>query len=498
VLSPKTHRMGDGMRILMWFRSDLRTADNTALSHAFEASVRRGGEPGGVIGLFLLTPGQWGAHDWGAPKVDFVLRCVRELSKELRALNVPLLIRSIDSFDQAPDAIEGLCGEFGCQGLAFNREYELNEVRRDDAVTKRLEQTGVKVRAYTDQTIVRPGTIRTNAGDHYSVYSPFKKSLLEHLTNEGVPETLQRPKKQAPIDLEGDDVPESIDGFALQPVEIRNLWPAGERDAEARLKDFIKQSLDAYKEQRDFPGVDGTSRLSAHLAAGSISPRTCIHAALKAVGWSPGDKLDPRRRDGAFTWISEVLWREFYKHLTAAHPRLSMGKPFKPETDAIEWSYDEEHLGAWKQGRTGFPIVDAAMRQLLETGWMHNRLRMIAAMFLTKDLLIDWRLGERHFMQHLVDADLANNNGGWQWSASTGTDAAPYFRIFNPESQSKKFDESGEFIRRFVPELRDIGAPDIHNPTDEQRTTTDYPKPIINHGEARERAIAAFKELSPA
>jgi deoxyribodipyrimidine photo-lyase len=264
------------------------------------------------------------------------------------------------------------------------------------------------------------------------------------------------------------------------------------------LDEFIKKRLDEYKDRRDLPGVDGTSRLSPHLAAGTISPRTCLRAALDAAGWKEGDKLDPRRRDGAFTWISEVLWREFYKYLIAAHPRLSMGKPFKPETDDIEWSYDEDELEAWKTGRTGYPIVDAAMRQLLQTGWMHNRLRMIAAMFLTKDLLIDWRLGERHFMQHLVDGDLASNNGGWQWSASTGTDAAPYFRIFNPESQSKKFDESGDFIRRFIPELRDVEAPDIHNPTSEQRESAGYPEPIVDHAEARERAIEAFKSLSPA
>ncbi len=291
-----------------------------------------------------------------------------------------------------------------------------------------------------------------------------------------------------------DAVPTSVEGFAS--TVPANLWPAGEAEALRRLELFTVERMKQYKAQRDLPGINGTSTLSPYLAIGAISARTCLAAAARANG----GKLDSGD-EGAMTWISELVWREFYKQVLVAFPRVCMNRAFKPGTERLAWRDDDDDFAAWCEGRTGYPIVDAAMRCLVKTGWMHNRLRMITAMFLTKDLLLDWRKGERFFMQQLIDGDLSQNNGGWQWSASTGTDAAPYFRIFNPFSQSAKFDADGAFIRQWVPELRDVVGEDIHNPGELPgllRLKLDYPSPIVDHDEARERALAAFKAVGSA
>ena len=275
---------------------------------------------------------------------------------------------------------------------------------------------------------------------------------------------------------------------------LRRLWPAGEAAAQRRLAEFADTALGRYDSQRDFPALPGTSQLSPYLATGVLSPRQCLHAALAANGgeFASGNT-------GAVSWINELLWREFYKHVLVGYPRVSMGRAFRAETEALAWRDAPADLEAWQQGRTGIPIVDAAMRQLLATGWMHNRLRMIVAMFLTKNLLIDWRAGERWFMQHLIDGDLAANNGGWQWSASTGTDAVPYFRLFNPLSQSKRFDPDGRFIRQWVPELAGLDARDIHHPAalGGPFGVPGYPAPIVDLPRSRERALAAFRNLPP-
>ncbi|MBY0309284.1 MAG: hypothetical protein K2Q09_11125, partial [Phycisphaerales bacterium] len=271
-------------------------------------------------------------------------------------------------------------------------------------------------------------------------------------------------------------------------------WPAGESAAERRLDAFCSSRLTGYRAERDAPALDATSVLSPYLAVGAISPRRCIAAAAGRNGGGL-DSGDP----GAAAWISEVIWREFYRHIVVHFPRVSMGRAFKPATDRLQWSRDERLLAAWAGGRTGFPIVDAGMRQLAATGWMHNRVRMIVAMFLSKDLFLDWRLGERHFMLNLVDGDLAQNNGGWQWSASTGTDAAPYFRVYNPVSQSRAHDPKGVYIRRWVPELRDLPDEHLHDPSllpALLRTPLDYPMPVIDRSTTRARVTAAFKALS--
>ncbi|TVQ32893.1 MAG: deoxyribodipyrimidine photo-lyase [Phycisphaeraceae bacterium] len=472
------------MKPLVWLRADLRARDNTAL----HCACRRSGR--GVLAVFLLAPDQWREHDMAPVRVDFTLRALRELSKTFEGRNIPLLIRRADRFDDAPQTLLKIAREHNCDELHFNREYELNERRRDNAVAELFTQNNIKVHAHHDQLLLEPGTVRTQSGGFYTVYTPFRKAVYAELESRGGVETLDLPKRQPDLPTTPDPVPETINGYEsdINP----EAWPAGEEVARRRLKTFIESRIASYKQDRDTPSIDGTSRLSHHLAAGTISPRQCVATAAEANG----GRLDPGS-PGPAHWISEVVWREFYKHILVGFPRVCMHQPFRLETRAIEWRDDEEGFEAWRQGRTGFPIVDAAMRCLTRTGWMHNRLRMISAMFLTKDLLIDWRLGEKHFMRHLIDGDLASNNGGWQWSASTGTDAAPYFRIFNPASQSRKCDPEGAFIRAWLPELADLDEKSIHDPSQLPgllRSQLDYPEPIVDHRKARDRAIAAFKK----
>jgi deoxyribodipyrimidine photo-lyase len=266
------------------------------------------------------------------------------------------------------------------------------------------------------------------------------------------------------------------------------LWPAGEDEAETRLLRFLNEKAIDYSKNRNDPILDGTSRISPYLALGIISSKKCILEALKINNFEFNSG-----HIGVTKWIDEIVWREFYKNIMFSFPRVSKGQPFQDYSKAILWRYNEDELNAWKEGRTGFPIVDAAMRQLLNEGWMHNRLRMVVAMFFTKNMLHDWRLGEAYFMQNLIDGDFASNNGGWQWSSSTGTDAAPYFRIFNPITQSTNFDKDGIFIKKYVPELKDLDKSVIHNPSIEHRKYCKYPEPILDLKESRLRAIDAFK-----
>lgn len=473
------------MRALVWFRSDLRVQDNPALHRACADADR------GVIGVFLLSPKQWRGHDWADVKVDFALRTLAILSGRLEKLNIPLLIRTVPTFSGASKPLLDIAREHQCDALYYNVEYEVNEHRRDEAVRQRFNRDDLAVRVHHDQAIVRPDALRTSADGFYTVFTPFKRAWVKHLAESGVPKPPGRPKRQPAMPAQADAVPSSVEGFAF-PGSSR-LWPAGEQAARRRLRRFIDQNIARYKSTRDSPADDATSRLSPYLAMGAISARQCLAAALEAND----GRLD-RGRIGPATWISQLVWRDFYRHVLVGFPRVSMNRPFRPETEAVKWRADEDQFRAWCDGLTGVPIVDAGMRQLNETGWMHNRLRMITAMFLTKDLLIDWRRGERHFMRHLIDGDLANNNGGWQWSASTGTDAAPYFRIFNPYLQSRRFDPRGAFIRRYVPELADLDAGSIHEPHKlpaSQRARIEYPLPIVDHATARDRAIAAFRAL---
>lgn len=471
------------MRQLIWLRNDLRIHDNTALSAALQA--------GPSIAVFILSPQQWLAHDDAPCKIDFMLRNLAELHTALASLNVPLLIRSAEQWQQAPAVIGQLCHELQIAAVHVNTEYGCNETQRDAAVTAHLAEQGVGLHSHLDQLLFTPGSILTQSGSYFKVFSQFKKvcyrKLYAHL-----PEPLSSPQAQAPLAIASDPVPSTVKGFNGVSPKLQALWPAGEQAAQQRLTNFTENSIVDYAAQRDFPALSGTSQLSAYLVAGVISIRQCLQAALLA---NRGE-LDSGQQ-GVTTWLNELLWREFYNHILVGYPRVSRNRAFKPETEALPWRNCPHDLLAWQQGRTGFPIIDAAMRQLLATGWMHNRLRMVVAMFLTKNLLIDWRLGERFFMQHLIDGNLAANNGGWQWSASTGTDAVPYFRIFNPVSQAKRFDPNGDFIRHWLPELSHLSAKELHQAklSSDLFSASQYPEPMVDLSASRERALAAFKNL---
>ncbi len=476
--------MGINMQ-LIWLRSDLRVNDNTALCAAMAA--------GPSVAVYLLSPRQWLEHDDAPCKVDFWLRNLHELKQALGELNIPLLVRHAPRWDDAPNVLLDICQRLNINAMHLNEEYGIHETRRDAAVAETLKAKGIEVHSYLDQLLFKPGSVLTKTGMYFQVFSQFRKVCHERLYR-SLPRLVSTPMAQAPLGIASDEIPTHIEGFAPPTGHLRALWPAGEAEARRRLDTFTDVQIDYYQGERDFPAKPGTSQLSAYLAAGVISPRQCLHAALQSnQGEFDSGKV------GAVTWINELLWREFYKHILVGYPRVCRHRAFRAETEALAWRDAPDELAAWQQARTGLPIIDAAMRQLLETGWMHNRLRMVVAMFLSKNLLIDWREGERFFMRHLIDGDLAANNGGWQWSSSTGTDSAPYFRIFNPLSQSEKFDAEGVFIKHWLPELAGLNKKEVHNPASLGGLfgVADYPSPIVDLHTSRARALAAFKNLRP-
>jgi deoxyribodipyrimidine photo-lyase len=468
---------------LIWLRSDLRVHDNTALSAAMER--------GPTLAVYLISAAQWQRHDDAPCKVDFWLRNLAAVKTALGELNVPLLIEYADTWDKAPKALLDLCKKHAVEQVHVNDEYGVNEQSRDAQVKATLDKAGIFFQGHLDQLFFKPGSVLTKSGGYFKVFTQFRKVCYGRM-HHSVPSIVRRPTQQPPLHVKSDTVPAEVKGFETPPQALRELWPAGEDEARRRLEAFTDEQVHYYNDERDFPAKPGTSQLSAYLAAGVISPRQCLHAALRSNNgeFESGNV-------GATTWINELLWREFYKHVLVGFPRVSRHRAFRPETEALKWRDAPKDLEAWQQGRTGLPIVDAAMRQLLDTGWMHNRLRMVVAMFLTKNLLIDWREGERFFMQHLIDGDLAANNGGWQWSSSTGTDSSPYFRIFNPLSQSERFDPEGRFIKTWIPELTELNKRDVHNPSALGGLfgVEGFPAPIVDLKASRERALQAFKSL---
>lgn len=471
------------MRSLIWFRRDLRISDNTAL---FEATQHA---DDGVVGVFLVTPKQWIEHNDSNCKVNFLIENVRDLSARLADLNIPLLIKVCDDYQEASSCISKLAIETGCDTVFINREYEVNESRRDDCAFRTCEQAGVALRRFHDRTIVPPKAISTKEGKFYSVFTPYRR-VWDSTARETV-RTSPTPPPQKKIPINRDPIPKTVEGFEFSNSRS-DLWQPGEEEAQRRLDKF-SEHIASYGVQRDIPSVRGTSLLSPYLNIGAISARQCFLNAETILS------SNAEENDGAKTWVSELTWRDFYNHVMVACPRVSMNQPFKSKTNGIPWRTDEADFNAWKSGTTGYPIVDAGMRQLNQTGWMHNRLRMVTAMFLTKNLLINWRWGERYFMSQLIDGDLSANNGGWQWSASTGTDSVPYFRIFNPFSQSKRFDPEGLFIRKMCPELKPISAKALHDPAKLTAAITDlgidYPAFVVDYKAGRERALNAFKSL---
>ena len=467
---------------ICWLRGDLRLHDNHALYYASQR--------GPVVAVFIATPAVWCEHDDAPIKVDFWRRNLQELAVQLQQKGIALRLLHAESWEQCPQLLLDCAKECAADALFFNDEYGLHEQARDAAVSKAWQAQSLHCERFTDQLLFPPGNLKTQAGTMFKVYSQFRRRAYEAL-HRGLPVCLPAPDEQAGPDITSDPVADKFGDYPAVPADQQDLWPAGEKAAQKRLQHFADQLLEDYEDYRDRPDLDGTSRLSAYLAAGVLSPRQCLHAALQ-LNQGEFDSGIP----GAVSWINELLWREFYKHILVCYPRVSRHRAFRPDTEAVVWRNDPEGLRAWQQGKTGIPIVDAAMQQLLHTGWMHNRLRMVSAMFLSKNLLIDWREGERWFMQHLIDGDLAANNGGWQWSASTGTDSAPYFRVFNPASQSLKCDPDGSFIREWIPELAELSGREIHSPpVGDLLSEIDYPAPIVDLKSSRKRAIEAFRSL---
>ncbi len=477
------------MRPLFWFRSDLRTNDNTALHSACNAS------DDGAVALFVVSPGEWAEHEYAPVKVDLILRTLAVLSESLAKLNIPLVIVHSPTRKGVPAAVIAAAKGAGCEAIYFNKEYEVNERTRDERVAALAGESQIRVVACTDQTVLEPGEVRTGEGKYYTVFTPSKNNWIKTVAARGLDSpgivAVPSPKKVKPCNVQASHIPTAVEGFTC--TVPASHWPAGEAHAQRMLTSFCHERIRAYKEGRDLPAKSGTSSLSPYLTIGAISPRRCLAASLEVNNTSLNTG-----NINITTWISELIWREFYVNVMMGFPRVSMHRAFQPATERVAWNQNPAHFEAWCDGKTGVPIIDAGMRQLRATGWMHNRVRMIVAMYFTKNLFLDWRLGESYFMRNLVDGFLASNNGGWQWSASTGTDAAPYFRIFNPVSQSERFDPQGTYIRRWVPELVKVDSDGIHAPWDQvplARLKLEYPKPLVDLSLTRTAAIEAFKAV---
>lgn len=473
------------MTSLVWFRHDLRVYDNPAL---FKAAEQGAADGTGAVAVYLHCESYVKLHTIAPVQLDFIRRHLHLLQKDLAKLNIPLVVIGVKKSTEIAPALVKLSQSLSVSHCFFNAEYPLNEINRDLQVNQRLRDEGVLVKRCHDRVIVPPGIIRNGQGEPYKVFTAFKKKWLQtvmplSIQSQGLPAK----QKKNLVTVEPASAAEIDKLFSAHELrDLSMLWPAGEQEAYKRRDKFIETAITRYQDQRDFPAIEGTSTLSPYLAVGAISPRQMLSAVL---AYTNGEW---EGNAGVSCWISEIIWREFYQHVVVDYPAVCKGKAMQPHTEAFPWQTEKRLFSAWCAGRTGIPIVDAAMHQLNATGWMHNRLRMVVAMFLTKNLQMDWRLGEQYFMSQLIDGDFSANNGGWQWSASTGTDAAPYFRIFNPISQSERFDPKGDFIRKWLPELAYLSDKQIHNPP----PTVNYPAAIVDLGESRKSTIALFKALS--
>ncbi len=438
-----------------------------------------------VVPVFIFEDAFRTGPDVGAARLEFLLQSVESLRKNLAELGHRLIIRCGKSENILPQ----LCRETGAQAVFANKRYEPYAQRRDERIIGILLKAGFGIELFKDAVIWEEAEILTQQEKSYTVFTPYSKAW------KAKPITLPRAKigsrnsESEIADLPSDELPKSPDevGFPL----TQNIPPGGERAALELLRRFLAGPVYDYGGNRNFPALDGTSNLSPHLRAGTIGIRTILAALKKARA-----SATPAQQPGCDVFLNELIWREFYLQVLHNFPHVMKGA-FRPEYNALKWSDNQEHFTAWCEGRTGYPIVDAAMRCLNSTGTMHNRLRMIVAMFLTKDLLLHWQWGERYFMKQLVDGDLAANNGGWQWSAGTGTDAAPYFRIFNPVSQGEKFDAEGKFVRRWIPELKEYPDDLIHQPWENPLllSKSKYPPRIVLHEEQRVKCLAMFKAV---
>ena len=412
--------------------------------------------------VFIFDPAILSSPNTGIRRPAYLHSCLNSLSANLQSIGSQLMSRK----GHPEVELLALAKEIGAKKIFYNKDVEPYSRKRDEKVEKTAREKGIETVPCEDLLIHQAGKVQRAAGGPYTVFTPFSRAWLSHPPQDPFP----RPKQLTPFKaLKASSFP-SPEEFGLSPCDI-SLPVAGEKAALDALRSFVAKNLRQYAQKRNYPLADSTSHLSAHLRFGTISPRTVLAEARRVRA------EDPKCRQEVDVFIGELIWRDFYKQILWEFPHVAEGC-FRPEYDRVEWENDREKFEIWCQGRTGFPIVDAAMRQLNQTGWMHNRLRMIVASFLTKDLLISWQWGERYFMEKLFDGDLAANNGGWQWAAGTGTDAQPYFRIFNPSSQAEKFDPEGKFIAQYVPDA----------------DLLTYPAPMVDHAKQRVRALEMYKK----
>jgi deoxyribodipyrimidine photo-lyase len=434
-----------------------------------------------VLPVYILS--DWKRHHlWtGAKRQAFLCKSLESLGRNLEQIGGRLVIRC----GAAEEVLEQLIVETGCKLLFFNRDIDPFGRAVEARVEEMAARLGVDCRGFHDVTLHGPEEVLTREGKPYRVFTPYFKSWLAL----DKPPPLPRPRDlNTPAEVESLDFP-TIGHWSLAEAEGGGILEGGERAARQRLKTAVAGRIQRYKELRDFPASEGSSRLSQDLRFGLVSPRSVYQRAMETRAATRSKS----GRDGIDTFIKELAWREFYMAILWHFPTV-LEEEFSEDWRGLRWEEPGETFEAWKQGRTGFPIVDAGMRELLATGHMHNRLRMITAMFLTKDLHVDWRLGEQFFMRHLVDGEMASNNGGWQWSAGTGADAAPYFRIQNPWSQAKRHDPEGLYIKRWVAELREVPVERLFEPPrDGKPIAKGYPLPCVDHAAERERTLGIFK-----
>jgi deoxyribodipyrimidine photo-lyase len=461
--------------VLVWLRGDLRVGDHPALSAAVASGLA-------VIPVFVWPPDEMS----GAASRWWLHHSLLRLDESLREKGSRLVIRR----GPAAETLPSLAKEVGTRRVFYNRVYEPTALAGEAEIEKKLRAQGIAAEGFNGSLLFEPGAIKTTSGGAFQVFTPFWRAVWH---SRGA----LRKSLKAPVAIAAPAKwPESlaVGDLELEPkvdwaAGMRDAWTPGEKAAQARLRGFVRGPAQQYAEERDRPDHDGTSRLSPHLHFGEVSPLQVWHAAVDAP-------------EGE-SYLRQLAWREFAYHVLNAYPK-SPADAIHAQFRNFPWRRNQRRLRAWQQGQTGYPFVDAAMRQLWSTGWMHNRARMVAASFLVKHLLIPWQDGAAWFMDTLVDADLANNTMGWQWVAGCGTDAAPYFRVFNPILQGKKFDPAGEYVRRWVPELSGLPAEFIHEPWSapplalaaaKVRLGENYPRPLVDHAEARKGALAAFAEM---
>lgn len=467
---------------LVWLRRDLRDHDHAALYHALKQHAQ-------VYLAFVFDTEILDAlTDKADRRVEFIWESARELKQALQARGADLIVLH----GAAREEIPALATRLKVSAVYANRDYEPTAIARDEAVRQSLAALGQSLFLFKDQVLFEQDEILTQAGKPYGVFTPYKNAHLAKLS----PFYLQAYPTDKYLGQLALLPPQAMPTLASLGFEETNLkamrLPTGMAGAQQLFDDFL-QRISQYHDARNFPAIKGVSYLSVHLRFGTISIRQLAHAA-----W----QLTQTGNEGAAIWLNELIWRDFYFQVLYHRPDLQQGAAFKAEYQGLAFPNHQPWFEAWCAGQTGFPIVDAAMRQLNQTGYMHNRLRMIVASFLVKDLLIDWRWGEQYFAQKLIDFDFAANNGGWQWAASTGCDAQPYFRIFNPQSQSEKFDPQGKFIRKYVPELAHLNDDQIHAPWAakyhkqslfNQGVALNYPRPVVDHAIQREQALRLYK-----